>query len=435
MDSSWESIARSAQAQSTFSEIEERGPPARPLEFPPPVVHRGVRVQAALVIHPETGSRQVLRGVLHRESSSSEIGPEQVAYWPQKQLQEAIYGSVWACLVLRRHYGPASEEAAMRIGVEPNSASAPIVWEITGEHVAIKMMLWSRIHRMRGRQLEDPVKEIAAMQLLGKKHPNVLWIIEVLQDDEYLYCVMPYCKGGDLFGVVIEYTENGDSEQGMPENVARFWFKQILLGLAHLQANGICHRDLSLENILVDEDNCLIIDMGMCLRVPYSYNNVNVNVNVAISQNANITNTNTNPFQTTDVQNGTCRRLILPQGTCGKHNYMSPEIFRNAEPFDPFAIDLWAAAVILYIMITGFPPYDQASPTDQRFLQIVSGTLLQQLDAWEVAISPQAADLLQKMLQLNPRNRLTLRQVMLHPWVVCDDIMPPPPPTKHPWQR
>lgn len=144
---------------------------------------------------------------------------------------------------------------------------------------------------------------------------------------------------------------------------------------------------------------------------------------------------NTNPFQTTDVQNGTSRRLILPQGTCGKHNYMSPEIFRNAEPFDPFAIDLWAAGVILYIMITGFPPYDQASPTDQRFLQIVSGSLLQQLDAWEVTISPEAGDLLQKMLQLNPRNRLTLSQVMLHPWVVCDDIMPPPPPTKHPWQR
>merc|ERR1719410_1422397 len=120
------------------------------------------------------------------------------------------------------------------------SYSSPVVWEITGQHVAIKMMLWSRIHRMRGRQLEDPVKEIAAMQLLGKSHRNVLWILEVLQDDEYLYSVMPYCSGGDLFGVVIDYTEN---EGGMPEAMARFWFQQILMGLHHLQANGICHRD------------------------------------------------------------------------------------------------------------------------------------------------------------------------------------------------
>ena len=78
--------------------------------------------------------------------------------------------------------------------------------------------------------------------------------------------------------------------------------------------------DLSLENILVNEDNCLIIDMGMHLRVPYS--------------------SMKSAFQTTDVQNGTCRHLILPQGICSKHNYMSPEIFRNAESFDPFAIDL-----------------------------------------------------------------------------------------------
>lgn len=423
----WESAANSPQAQCTYGQIEESGPPARPLEFPPPNVHRGLRVQSALVIHPKTGSRQVLRGVLHREPSDNRGA--QVAYWPQKQLQEAIYGSVWACLLLRRHYGPAAEEAAIRIGAEPNSASAPIVWEITGQHVAIKMMLWSRIHRMRGRQLEDPVKEIAAMQLLGKRHPNVLWIIEVLQDDEYLYCVMPYCKGGDLFGVVIDYTENGDSEQGMPEAVARFWFRQILLGLQHLQSNGICHRDLSLENILVDEDNCLIIDMGMCLRVPYS----KPQMDNMKTDNLHDDNNTSNPFLTTNVTNGSMRRLILPQGTCGKHNYMSPEIFRNSEPFDPFAIDLWAAGVILYIMITGFPPYDQASPTDQRFLQIVSGSLLQQLEAWEVSISPEAGDLIQKMLQLNPRNRLTLSQVMLHPWVTNSDIMPPPPPQTPKW--
>merc|ERR1712154_178811 len=148
--------------------------------------------------------------------------------------------------------------------------------------------------------------------------------------------------------------------------------------------------------------------MGMCLRVPYSSSDTNT---------------------ITDVTNGTMRRLIIPQGTCGKHNYMAPEIFRNNDAFDPFAIDLWAAGVILYIMITGFPPYDQASPTDQRFLQIINGNLVEQLQAWDVSLSPDAGHLLQSMLQLHPRDRLALSQVMMHPWVLNPHIQPPPPPS------
>jgi serine/threonine protein kinase len=96
-------------------------------------------------------------------------------------------------------------------------------------------------------------------------------------------------------------------------------------GLHHLQHKGVCHRDLSLENVLVDGDKCMIIDMGMCLRVPY--------------------NDGEDPGKIADVSKGSIRRLMKPQGVCGKHNYMSPEIAANSEPFDGFAIDLWAAGV------------------------------------------------------------------------------------------
>lgn len=96
-----------------------------------------------------------------------------------------------------------------------------------------------------------------------------------------------------------------------------------------MQREGVCHRDLSLENVLVDGDRCMIIDMGMCLRVPYNDHN--------------------KPSAVADVTRGTVRRLMKPQGVCGKHNYMSPEIFANTDSFDGFAIDLWAAGVILYI--------------------------------------------------------------------------------------
>jgi serine/threonine protein kinase len=181
----------------------------------------------------------------------------------------------------------------------------------------------------------------------------------------------------------------------------------MIQGLHFLQSKGICHRDLSLENILVDEDNCLVIDFGMCLRVPYSS-----------SSDRNLIS---------DVTNGSTRRLIKPMGTCGKHNYMSPEIFQNKDNFDGFAVDLWSAGVILYIMLTGFPPYDQATRADQRFEIIVEGQLVEQLRLWEINVSDEAGDLLQSMLRLDPRQRLTLAQVMTHPWVTNPDVLIPTP--------
>ena len=105
----------------------------------------------------------------------------------------------------------------------------------------------------------------------------------------------------------------------------------------------------------------------------------------------------------------------------------SPEVFRNTESFDGFAIDMWAAGVILYIMLTGFPPYDQASRTDQRFELIVSGKLVKQLKNWGINLSEDAGNLLQSMLQLKPKDRLTLAQVMAHPWVTNPDVEIPVP--------
>jgi serine/threonine protein kinase len=188
---------------------------------------------------------------------------------------------------------------------------------------------------------------------------------------------------------------------------AHILFHPSRQGLHHLQSLGVCHRDLSLENVLVDKENCLIIDMGMCLRVPYS----------DPARSAAIT----------DVCAGTARRLMKPQGVCGKHNYMSPEVFANTDAFDGFAIDLWAAGVILYIMLTGFPPYDQASRTDQRFDLIANGRLMDQLKNWDIPLSAEAGDLLQSMLLLDPRDRLTLAEVMAHPWIANGPIQEPPP--------
>lgn len=81
----------------------------------------------------------------------------------------------------------------------------------------------------------------------------------------------------------------------------------------------MCHRDLSLENILVNGDNCLLMDFGMCLRVPHN--------DTSLGEGWM-------PF--------TMRRLMKPQGRCGKQRYMSPEVWANKDNFDGFSIDIWS---------------------------------------------------------------------------------------------
>lgn len=168
---------------------------------------------------------------------------------------------------------------------------------------------------------------------------------------------------------------------------------------------GICHRDMSLENILVDEyKTSVVIDLGMCLKVPYS---------------------SEDGTGLCDVSAGTLRRLIRPQIPCGKPNYISPEVLHSVDPFDGFAIDLWATAVILFIMLVGLPPWEFAREEDPRYRMVTRGALGDMLRSWDREVSPQATDLLQRMLHADPRRRLSLEEVKDHDWVKFDE----PPPT------
>jgi len=205
---------------------------------------------------------------------------------------------------------------------------------------------------------------------------------------------------------------------------------------------------MSLENLLVHRGGALIIDMGMCLRIPFeqqshhpqqsttiptvpternhrntslatSFGNLSVNGTNTATATASTKTTvdNMNGFSISSTAPRPRRLLIKPQGTCGKWIYMSPEIYRNAEPFDGFAVDMWAAGVILFLMLTGFPPWERACPTDERFRYMTAGYLVQMLTEWEVGLSGDAMDLLQRMLFLDPKDRLCLEQVKAHPWM------------------
>lgn len=178
---------------------------------------------------------------------------------------------------------------------------------------------------------------------------------------------------------------------------------------------GVCHRDMSLENLMVDEyQRTVIIDLGMCLRVPFAANNGGI----------------------TDVSAGTLRLLIKPLIPCGKPNYISPEVYRSREPFDGFGIDLWGLGVILFIMLIGLPPWECATEADPRYRLVMEGGLERMLHSWERPVSPAALDLLQRMLNRDPRQRLSLIEIRDHAWVM-DEISEPGvgPAPREGWRR
>ena len=185
---------------------------------------------------------------------------------------------------------------------------------------------------------------------------------------------------------------------------------------------------MSLENLLVHETGALIIDMGMCLRVPIAdFTNDSLSrsmQNMTMNGVAGIPSVVGGPLApNTDAVRTSARNkrryLIQPQGTCGKWIYMSPEVYKSKEPFDGYAVDMWAAGVILFLMITGFPPWERACMTDERFKYMTAGYLVQMLTEWELGISSDAMDLLQRMLFLDPKDRLSLDQVRAHPWMTA----------------
>ena len=95
---------------------------------------------------------------------------------------------------------------------------------------------------------------------------------------------------------------------------------------------------------------------------------------------------------------------------------MPPEIYAN-HAFDGFANDIWACGVILFIMLVGLPPFECADDKDPRYRIIQKGGLMTMLDGWNRSISNEAGDLLQNMLYENRKDRLSLTQIMEHPWV------------------
>ena len=149
--------------------------------------------------------------------------------------------------------------------------------------------------------------------------------------------------------------------------------------------------------LLDDKDRVVIVDPGMSLRIPYA--------------------DPCNYGCVTDVSAGTCRRLIISQGQGGKLMYAAPEVVDQSEVVDGFAVDLWAAGVVLFVMLVGRAPFKWAHPTDKRFAKMSKGGLTDLMESLDIQLSPEACDLLQGFFWADPKRRFSLAEVIEHPWV------------------
>lgn len=299
-------------------------------------------------------------------------------YQLQRSLRDCIYGQVMAGVeCLRRPDG--RYEAA---------SETP--------QVALKMMtkeLINRAHAIATRErkpFENPIAELSTLQYLSQPgHPNLVRLVETLNDDTNLIPVLEYCDGGELYDVV---TKSKAQKFDVP--TAQHLFKQTMEAMAYCHSKAVCHRDMSLENLLLHRGSVIkLIDFGLAVIMPRD-------------------------------PAGTGFLPLAPCGATGKATYMPPEFLAN-KPYYGDKSDIWSCGVILSIMLLGTPFCKLATEADKRYVILVTEGPISLLRRWRLddTIPASAVDLLTRMLQKDPARRPTAAQVLAHPF-----LTPPAPP-------
>uniref|UniRef100_A0A669BBB0 Serine/threonine-protein kinase DCLK2 n=1 Tax=Oreochromis niloticus TaxID=8128 RepID=A0A669BBB0_ORENI len=241
----------------------------------------------------------------------------------------------------------------------------------TGREYALKI-----INKGKCRGKEHMIQNEVAI-LRRVKHPNIVLLIEEFDTYNELYLVMELVKGGDLFDAITSanrYTERDAS--GMLHNLAS--------AIKYLHSLNIVHRDIKPENLLVYEhaDGSKSLKLG--------------------------------DFGLATVVDGPLYTV------CGTPTYVAPEII--AETGYGLKVDIWAAGVITYILLCGFPPF-RGSSDDQEVLfdQILMGQLEFPLPYWD-NVSETAMELIRSMLEVEVDKRYTALQVLEHPWVTDEGL-------------
>ncbi|CAL5060938.1 unnamed protein product [Urochloa decumbens] len=233
----------------------------------------------------------------------------------------------------------------------------------TGEHVAIKIIDKAKVQKHK--LVEQIRREICTMKLI--QHPNVVRLYEVMGSKTRIYIILEFIMGGELHDIVA-------TSGRLKEDEARRYFQQLINAVDYCHSRGVYHRDLKLENLLLDiNGNLKISDFGLS----------------AISD---------------QVKNDG-----LLHTTCGTPNYVAPEVIDD-KGYDGALADLWSCGVILFVLLAGYLPFE-----DDNIASLYKKISEAQFacPSW---FSAGAKRLITKILDPNPSTRIKVPQVLKDPW-------------------
>lgn len=256
---------------------------------------------------------------------------------------------------------------ARRLGKGANGEVRLAVELKTGIRMAVKI-----VPKRDMAHLSSLDTEITAMMLL--QHPHIVKLDQVQEDDQNVFFVMELCGGGNI----------SDYLDGKPisEMLARFYFQQIVEGVEYCHENGVAHRDLKLDNILLDN---------------------NANIKITDFGHAGIYKSGWDVFQTPLV-GGLCH--LAPEQILG-HSYSGEKH------------DVWSLGVILYVLLSGHSPFTSNHP--QQLLEDIKNVRY----VMPKDISPEAKDLISLMLVAESGDRPSIAQISVHPWLTKGNVDAP----------
>ncbi|EGZ24557.1 hypothetical protein PHYSODRAFT_484521 [Phytophthora sojae] len=273
-------------------------------------------------------------------------------YVIQRRLAPALFGDVLLC-----QHKPSGDLVAVK-RVLQSAANAQLTLasnKKVRENVALERALYHQLNRVGG-------------------HRNVLRLRDEIEFDGYLYLVSDFCARGELYELV------SSAEDGkLPLPTIQRYMRQIAGGVQFLHANGFAHRDLSLENVLVtDDDQCQVCDFGLAASTAKP-----------------------------------------SRETVGKLFYMAPEVLAGVQ-YDATKADVWSLGVMLFIMLVGAPPVETASASDARFRLISNKGIRKLVDRWGLTdeLPAAALDVIADMLEVDPEQRISMGEVVSHPFLL-----------------
>ena len=231
----------------------------------------------------------------------------------------------------------------------------------SGDVRAVKLIYKTQVSAIEQKKI---MKEIEILQRLD--HPNIVKIYEYFQDSKYIYIVMECVTGGELFSKIQELKR-------FSEATAAQIFHQVIITLNYLHSQGVVHRDIKPENIMLDEKgNAKLIDFGSAR----------------------------------DFEPG-----LKLKSLHGTPYYVAPEVINSGYNEK---CDIWSSGVILYILLTGIPPFNGFS--DEAIMKASKEGKVNMNIPQLKSVSDSAKDLILKMLTKNYKDRPSAKDLIDHPW-------------------